>query len=352
MSGGYTAQVSIAADHLLTRSISAAITNVVESEAVIGRTVRIGLLTSGGDAPGMNAAIAGACARAEELGGHAVGIEDGFAGLAARRAVPVSALTARAHLDEPGTWLGTSRWPRLREPEGRRACRAALRELQLDGLVVIGGHGSALGARAVAAPDGGDLAAGGLPVAFVPATIDRDIAGTELTIGMDSAIAYGADAVDRLRVTGRSLKGRGFLLQTLGAPHGYLADAVAAAAGVDHVLVPERPYDIERIAHELAELAAVGEAIAVMSEAVGDAVRLAEALATAAGIRVHPTILGHAQRAATPSALDRGLGLAAGRAAVEVVARGASAAIRLAADGTVAPAPLNPETLTTRSESA
>jgi 6-phosphofructokinase 1 len=310
---------------------------------VIERTVRIGLLTSGGDAPGMNAAIAGACARAEELGGHAIGIADGFAGLAARRTVPVSALAARAHLGEPGTWLGTSRWPQLREPEGRRACRAALQELQLDGLVVIGGHGSALGARAVADP---------VPVGFVPATIDRDIAGTDLTIGMDSAIAYGADAVDRLRVTGRSLKGRGFLLQTLGAPHGYLADAVAAAAGVDHVLVPERAYDLERIARELAELAAVGEAIAVMSEAVGDAVRMAEALAAAAGIRVHPTILGHAQRAATPSALDRGLGLAAGRAAVEAVTRGASAAIRLAADGTVAPAPLNPETLTTRSETA
>jgi 6-phosphofructokinase 1 len=316
--------------------------------------MRIGLLTSGGDAPGMNAAIAGACARAEELGGHAIGIADGFAGLAARRSEPLSALSARAHLAEPGTWLGTSRWPHLREPEGARACRDAARELGLDALVVIGGHGSALGARAIAAGESPAAAAAGdlLPVAFVPATIDRDITGTERTIGMDSAIAYGADAVDRLRVTGRSLKGRGFLVQTLGAPHGYLADAVAAAAGVDHVLVPERPFDLERIGRELAELAAVGEAIAVMSEAVGDAVRIAEALAAAAGIRVHPTILGHTQRAATPSALDRTLGLAAGRAAVEAVAGGASAAIRIAADGAVAPAPLFPETIPTRSETA
>jgi 6-phosphofructokinase 1 len=169
---------------------------------------------------------------------------------------------------------------------------------------------------------------------------------------MDSAVAYGVDAVDRLRITGRSLKGRGFLLQTLGAPHGYLADAVAAAAAVDHVLVPERPFDLARIARELAELAAVGSAIAVMSEAVGDAVRIAAALAEAAGIRVHPTILGHAQRAAKPSALDRALGLAAGRAAVQAVARGASAAIRLAADGAVASAPLLPEPIVTRSEIA
>jgi 6-phosphofructokinase 1 len=158
-------------------------------------------LTSGGDAPGTNAVIAGACARAAQLGGRAIRTADGFAGL------------------------------------------AALREVELDGLVVIGGHGSAEGARVVAAP-------AGAPVAFVPATIDRDVAGTELTIGMDSAIAYGIDAVDRLRITGRSLQGRGFLLQTLGAPHGYLADAVAAAAAVDHFLVPERPLDLEHIARE------------------------------------------------------------------------------------------------------
>jgi 6-phosphofructokinase 1 len=289
--------------------------------------MKLGMLTSGGDAPGMNAALAGAGARAEELGAAAVGIADGFAGLAARRVVPLE-----ADEREPGTCLGTSRWPALLEPAGVRACREASRELGLDALVVIGGHGSALGARALAEA---------LPVAFVPATIDRDVTGTEVTIGMDSAIAYGVDAVERLRVTGRSLKGRGFLLQTLGAPHGYLADAVAAAAGVEHVLVPERPFDLERIARALAGLAATGEAIAVMSEAVGDAVRTAEALAAAAGIRVHPTILGHAQRAAAPSAFDRALGRAAGRAAMDAAARGASVSVRLRADGTVTTAPLD-----------
>jgi 6-phosphofructokinase 1 len=286
----------------------------------------------------MNAVIAGACEHAEGIGGHAVGVRYGFAGLAEAHAEPVSALEARAHLHEPGTWLGTSRWARLRDADGRRECRDSLRELELDGLLVIGGHGSALGARALA---------GEVPVAFVPATIDRDVAGTELTVGMDSAVAYGADAIDRLRMTGRSLPGRAFLLQTLGAPHGYLADAVAAAAGVDHVLVPERPYDLVRIARELGELSAVGSAIAVMSEAVGDAVRIAEALAESARIRVHPTILGHAQRAATPSALDRWLGQAAGRAAVEWLARGASSFIGISASGAIDAAPLLPATETT-----
>src|SRR3954453_4985627 len=99
-------------------------------------TLRVGILTSGGDAPGMNAIIAGACERAEHLGGHAQGIRGGFAGLAELRAEPIGAVEARAHLHESGTWLGTSRWPTLRSPEGRRACADALDALALDALVV------------------------------------------------------------------------------------------------------------------------------------------------------------------------------------------------------------------------
>jgi 6-phosphofructokinase 1 len=294
-------------------------------------TLRVGILTSGGDAPGMNAIIAGACEQAERLGGHAQGIHGGFAGLADLRTEPIGAVEARAHLHESGTWLGTSRWPAMRQPDGRRACREAVDALALTGLVVIGGNGSALGAAALA---------DGLPVAFVPATIDRDIDGTDVTVGMDSAVGYAVDTIDRLRVTGRSLPGRAFLVQTLGAPNGFLADAVASAAGIDHVLVPEREYDLDLIARSLRELAQSGSAIAVMSEAVGDAVRIGEALAERAGIRVHPTILGHAQRAATPSAQDRTLGQAAGRAAVEALSQGRSSFIALTAAGTVRSAPL------------
>jgi len=303
----------------------------------------IGILTSGGDAPGMNAAIAGACEEVERLGGRALGIRGGFAGLVARRAEPITALQARDHVAEPGTWLGTSRWPRLREPEGRAAVLEAIEALGVTGLVVIGGDGSAKGARALG---------GAVPVAVVPATIDRDLEGTELTIGMDSAIAYATDAIDRLRVTGRSLPGRAFLLQTLGAPNGFLADAVAAAAGIDDVLVPERPFDLDDLGRRLRDRSADGSAIAVMSEAVGDAVRVAEALAASSGLRVHPTILGHAQRAATPSALDRALGEAAGRAAAGALARGESTFVGLKDDGGVAPAPLDPRAATDQGDTA
>ena len=293
--------------------------------------LRIGILTSGGDAPGMNAVIAAACERVERLGAEAFGVRGGFAGLAERHAGRIEVGEARSHAHEPGTWLETSRWPQLREAAGQRLCLDALEALGVDGLLVTGGDGSAAAARAMAAT---------LPVAFVPATIDHDVEGTGATIGMDSAIGYALDVIDRLRITGRSLRGRAFLVQTLGAPNGYLADAVAAAAGIDEALVPERPYDLDAVAAQLVARASAGTAIAVMSEAVGNAVAMAARIADRTDLRVHPTILGHAQRAATPSALDRALAEAAGAAAVEALASGRSSFVALAPDGTVALTPL------------
>ena len=280
----------------------------------------------------MNAVIAAAGEEAERLGGEPYAVRGGFAGLAAGRIEPLSTAEAQGRSHEAGTWLGTSRWPALETDEGLEACRRAAAVAGLHALVVIGGNGSALGARA--------LAGGGLPVAFVPATIDRDIDGTAVTIGMSSAIGLAVGTIDLLRITARSLPGRAFLLQTLGAPHGFLASAVAATAGIELVLVPERPIDLDAVAAALKELAPSGAAIAVMSEAAGDAVRLGEALSERAGIRVHPTILGHAQRAATPSAEDRALGRAAGRTAVDALAEGRSCLVSLAADGTATAAPL------------
>jgi 6-phosphofructokinase 1 len=279
----------------------------------------------------MNAVVAAACEETERLGGQPHGVRGGFGGLAAGRVAAIDGAEAGPRSHEAGTWLGTSRWPALRTAEGLEACRRSLEAAGLDALVVVGGNGSAMGARALAAT---------LPVAFVPATIDRDIEGTDLTIGMNSAIGLAVDTIDLLRITARSLPGRAFLMQTLGAPHGFLARAVASAAGIDLVLVPERPVELDAVAAELRERAPDGSAIAVMSEAVGDAVRLAEALSERAGIRVHPTILGHAQRAATPSAQDRALARAAGHTAVAALAAGRSCFVSLAADGTATAAPL------------
>jgi 6-phosphofructokinase 1 len=281
----------------------------------------------------MNAVIAGASERVEALGGELIGVRDGFLGLAERRMSRAAAVQAQTHARQSGTWLRTSRWPGLREAAGRQACREAVAALALDGLMVIGGGGSAEGLRALAL---------GVPVAFVPATIDADVGDSETAVGVDSAVAYAVRVIDELRVTGRSLPGRAFVVQTLGAPHGHLAAAVAAASGVEDVLVPERPPDLEEVAARLSERAARGEAIVVMSEAIGDAVAMAATLAARAGLRVHPTILGHAQRAATPSRFDVDAGRAAGAAAVDALATRADAMIALSPTGELLLHPLTP----------
>ncbi len=256
----------------------------------------LAILTSGGDAPGMNAAIAGVCERLERIGGEACGIQGGFAGLAEQRAVPMTAAEARAHAHEAGTWLGTSRWKALETPAGRDACVQALEALGLDGLVVIGGHGSALGAQVLA---------DAVPVAFIPATIDHDVEGTGATIGMDSAIGLALDD-DRAAAGDRPLAARPGLpppdprgAQRLPRRRGRRTPPASIWSWCPSAPSTSTPWQ-----PALGELAPAGAAVAVMSEAVGDAVRISEDLSRRAGIRVHPTILGHAQRAARPSERD------------------------------------------------
>jgi 6-phosphofructokinase 1 len=286
--------------------------------------VTIAVLTSGGDAPGMNAAIAGLAEAGARLGHRLLAVRGGFRGLADARIQALHADDARREQARSGTWLGSSRFPELASGDGLERCVEAL-----DGaaLAILGGGGSLEGARR--------LAAEGVPVAFIPATIDGDVAGSVLTLGMDSAVDYAVGVIDQLRVTGRSLPGRGFVLQTLGGSTGHLALAVAAAASLDDVIVPERPFDFDPV--RFAERAGDGEAIVVLSEGAGNAVEVAADLALRSGVRVHPTILGHAQRAAAPTALDRRLGLAGGRAAAELLAAGHSVFVAFAGDGAPVP---------------
>jgi 6-phosphofructokinase 1 len=268
--------------------------------------VRLAVLTSGGDAPGMNAAIAGFA----EAAGGAVAVRRGFAGLEAGELGPLDSERARRHRDEAGTWLGSSRHPEL-------DAAACVRALGGAGLCVIGGHGSHQGARAIAAA--------GVPVAFIPATIDGDVPGTETSLGFDSAVAYALRVVEQMRTTGRALPGRIFVLETLGGPTEHLALAVARAAGIEHVLVPGGELRIDG----LAERAATGDAILVMSEGAGDAVSVGARITAATGIRARYTILGHAQRAAPPTARDLALGDAAGRAAAALLAAGETGFVTL-----------------------
>jgi 6-phosphofructokinase 1 len=272
------------------------------------------VLTSGGDAPGMNAVVAGVA----EAAPGALGVRRGYEGLSEGRLAPLDPEEVRRWCGTAGTFLGSSRYPALRD--GLARCAAVLDGT--DGLVVVGGDGSLRGARA--------LAEAGVRVAFVPATIDNDIEGTARTVGHDSAVAYGVAVIEQLRLTARAVPGRAFLLETLGGPTGHLARAVAAAAGVDAVLTPEE-FDLAAVA---ALLAAREEAIAVLGEGAGNAVEVGARLAELLGRRVRPTILGHAQRAAPVTELDRTLGLAAGRLAAGALLAGRSGYVALLADGT------------------
>jgi 6-phosphofructokinase 1 len=250
-------------------------------------------------------------------------VRRGFAGLEGGELEPLTRDEAGAHRDEAGTWLGSSRHPRL-------DVAACVRVLDGAGLCVIGGHGSHQGARAIAAA--------GVPVAFIPATIDGDVPGTETSLGFDSAVAYALRVVEQMRVTGRSLPGRIFVLETLGGPTEHLALAVARAAGIEHVLVPGGELRIDG----LSERVGTGDAILVMSEGAGDAVSVGARITELTGIRARYTILGHAQRAAPPTAFDRQLALSGGRTAAAALADGQSAFVAFTADGLPEPHDLEP----------
>lgn len=291
-------------------------------------TPRIGVLTSGGDAPGMNAAIVGVIERADAHGAHTVAFRRGYLGLSLGDGHLVDPAEALEHRDESGTWLQSSRYPELQTDEGLRAVLMQIEAAELDGLVVVGGDGSLKGAQS--------LARAGACVAFVPATIDNDIAGTETTIGHDSAVRYAVGVIHQLRLTGYALPGRAFVVQTLGGHGHQLAQAVGRVSAVPDVLTSADDDEIARVGASLLVRARHGQAIAVMPEGIGNAVDIAARLHNATAIHVHPTILGHAQRAAPTTDVDIALGVSAGHDAVDAVLQRESAFITLDALGTSA----------------
>jgi 6-phosphofructokinase 1 len=279
---------------------------------------RFAVLTSGGDAPGMNAVIYGVHDEATAKHAEIVGIPEGFKGLASGDRIELAEpVVSPAILSQAGTILRTSRQADLRLGHVVADCVASLSRLGIDGLVVIGGAGSLRGVERL-------RVSSKVPIAFVPATIDNDIEGSEETIGFDSAVDYGVAAVDSLRVTAESLLHRAFLVEVLGANCGRIAEAIAAATPIDVLIVPERPLAQEDIARRMREALNTRYAIAVMTEGCGEAGAVARDLGEIMGARVRPTVLGHSQRGARPTARDRRLGLACGRSAVSALLAGTS----------------------------
>lgn len=298
--------------------------------------MRIAVLTSGGDAPGMNAAIRAVVRTVDFAGGEAFGVRHGFAGLLAGDWARLGARDVGGVIDRGGTMLGSARCPEFKSAEAQARAVDAMRAAGIDGLVVIGGNGTQTGAHA--------LSRLGFPVNGVASTIDNDLEGTDITLGVDSALNVALESVDRLRTTAAS-HDRAFLVEVMGRDCGYLAVAAAITGGAEAVVVPELPTTTDALAATLASSRGRGKrhAIVVVAEGVpGGAMGFARAFADRPelGLDLRVTILGHVQRGARPGAFDRLLGTRLGNAAATALLEGRHGFLFGLAESTVRPVPL------------
>ena len=280
---------------------------------------RIAVLTSGGDAPGMNAAIRAVVRSGIERGWTALGVRRGYTGLLAADLVPLGARDVGGIIQLGGTMLHSARCLTFTEEATQRQAIDVLRRHEIEALVVIGGNGSQAGAHA--------LSRLGFPVVGIASTIDNDVYGSEITIGADTALTIALEAIDRLKTTAVSHQ-RGFLVEVMGRDSGYLALMAGLAGGVDAIVVPEVETDPESIATELRAAYDRGKAHAIGVVAEG-APYNAEMLAryfhehrARLGFELRVTTLGHVQRGGSPGAFDRLLGTRLGAGAVDRLARG------------------------------
>lgn len=275
---------------------------------------RIAVLTSGGDAPGMNAAIRAAVRTGVSLGVEMFGVRHGYTGLIAGDFLPLGAREVGGIIERGGTMLGSSRCPAFLTEEGQAAAVKQLSRRDIGGLVVIGGNGSQSGADA--------LSRLGISVAGVASTIDNDLAGSDVTLGATTALDIALEAIDRLRVTA-SAHGRVFLVEVMGRACGYLALMAGIAGGAEAILIPESEESPEAVATTIREAYQRGKSHAIVIVAEGakhDADGLSRYFAGHAerlGFELRVTKLGHVQRGGAPCVFDRLSATLLGAAAVE-----------------------------------
>ena len=279
---------------------------------------RIGVMTSGGDAPGMNAAVRAAVKMGNHLGLEVIGIQDGYQGLLEGRLVPLTGLQVDGIERQGGTILGTSRSAEFRTPQGLERALKQLEQHNLEGLLVIGGEGSFKGAYT--------LHKRGYPVIGVPASIDNDVGGTAVAIGVDTAINTALDAIDKLKDTAAAFR-RAFIVEVMGRHSGWIALQSAIAAGADMVLVPEVPFQVEAVLKRMKEAKASGKSHFVLVAAEGIKPTASELGAIITQREDVPyesrlTVLGHIQRGGSPSAFDRLLAARLAARAMEEFAAG------------------------------
>ena len=307
------------------------------------RGMRIGVLTGGGDCPGLNAVIRAVVRRGIDAHGHEiVGFRNGWAGVLTGDALPLDHASTAGILPRGGTILGTSRTNPYRDPDGPARVRATLADRGIDALIPIGGEDTLGVAKR--------LSDEGVPVVGVPKTIDNDLAATDFTFGFQTAVQIATDAIDRLHTTAESHH-RVIVVEVMGRHAGWIAASAGLAGGADVVLVPERPFDVEDVCARIERRHRGGRtfSIVVVAEGAtpragggragaggdhvardafgharlgGIAVELEREIEARTGFETRMTILGHVQRGGTPVAYDRVLATRFGVAAVDAATGG------------------------------
>ena len=279
---------------------------------------RIAVLTSGGDAPGMNAAIRAVVRTGIRNGFEVYGVRLGYSGLIDGKFVPLGPRDVGGIIQKGGTFLGSARCEEFKTEKGIQDALRALNENGIDSLVVIGGNGSQTGNYI--------LHQHGFPVVGVASTIDNDLVGSDITIGLDSALNIAIEAIDRLKVTGSSHQ-RAFLVEVMGRNCGYLALMSAIAGGAEAFVIPEVKNNPEKVAKILQEAYERGKSHAIVVVAEGaeyNAIKLEQYFQQheeRIGFALRSTILGHVQRGGTPTAFDRLLASQLGAGAVDCIVR-------------------------------
>jgi 6-phosphofructokinase 1 len=298
---------------------------------------KIAVLTSGGDAPGMNAAVRAVTRAALAKSWEVFGVRNGFAGLVSGALERLAARDVGGIIQHGGTVLGSARSPEFREVQGRARALANLAARGIDALVVIGGNGSQTGSSA--------LAREGFSVVGVASTIDNDLYGTDVSIGADTAVNITLEAIDRLRTTASSHR-RAFAVETMGRDCGYIALMAGIAGGAEVIALPEQEITPAHVAERLRAAYQRGKthALVVIAEGarcgVHELMQYYEREGDSIGFELRVTRLGHVVRGGTPGAADRVLATRLGDAAVECLSRGESGVLVGLLHGEIAATPL------------
>ncbi len=278
----------------------------------------IGVLTSGGDAPGMNAAIRAVVRQAISKGKKVKGIKRGYAGLLQEEIIDMEAKHVSDIIQRGGTILQTARCLEFKEPEVQRRAADICRKHEIDGIIVIGGDGSFRGAQR--------LAENGINTIGLPGTIDLDIACTEYTIGFDTAVNTAMEAIDKVRDTSTSHE-RCSIIEVMGRDAGYIALWCGIANGAEDILLPEKyDYDEQKLVNHIIENRKRGKQhhIIINAEGIGHSSSMAKRIEAATGMETRATILGHMQRGGSPTCKDRVYASTMGALAVDLLCEGKS----------------------------